>query len=120
MHLFVYNGRRQRVQKQDSTGTTKHVWDGQSILLETNASNVIQVVYSVEPLLYGNLIFSQSRVGTDSYYLFDALGLTRQLANATGTVTDTYLYDSFGSPLAATGTTANLFRFVGRLGYYLK
>ena len=34
---FTYNGDGQRVQKQDSTGTTKHVWDGQNILLETNA-----------------------------------------------------------------------------------
>ena len=44
---FTYNGDGQRVQKQDSAGTTKHVWDGQNILLETNASNVIQVVYTL-------------------------------------------------------------------------
>ena len=53
------------MQKQDSTGTTKHVWDGQNISLETNASNIIQVVYTLEPVLYGNLI-SQSRGGADS------------------------------------------------------
>ena len=40
---FTYNGDGQRVQKQDSTGTTNHVWDGQNIVLETNASNIIQV-----------------------------------------------------------------------------
>ena len=57
---FVYNGDGQRVQKQDSTGTTNHVWDGQNIVLETNASNIIQAVYTLEPNLYGNLI-SQSR-----------------------------------------------------------
>ena len=62
--------------EKDSTGTTNHVWDGQNILLETNASNIIQVVYTLEPLLYGNLI-SQSRSGVDSFYLFDALGSTR-------------------------------------------
>ena len=28
---FVYNGDGQRVQKQDSTGTTNHVWDGENI-----------------------------------------------------------------------------------------
>jgi RHS repeat-associated protein len=113
---FRYNGDGQRVQKQDSTGTTKHVWDGQNILLETNASNILQVVYTLEPLVFGNLI-SQSRGGTDSFYLFDLLGSTRQLASGVGAVTDTYLYDSFGSTLLASGTTTNPYRYVGRLGY---
>ena len=59
---FTYNGDGQRVQKIDSTGTTKHVWDGQNILLETDGSNIIQVVYTLQPQLYGNLI-SQWRSG---------------------------------------------------------
>ena len=46
---FTYNGDGQRVQKIDSTGTTKHVWDGQNILLETDGSNIIQVVYTLQP-----------------------------------------------------------------------
>ena len=114
---FTYNGDGLRVQKQDSTGTTNHVWDGQNILLETNASNIIQVVYTLEPAFYGNLI-SQSRGGVDSFYLFDHLGSTSQLANSTGSVTDTYLYDSFGNALLR-GTTVNPFEFVGKAGYYL-
>ena len=117
MDSFTYNGDGQRVQKQDSTGTTNHVWDGQNILLETNASNIIQVVYTLEPLLYGNLI-SQSRSGVDSFYLFDALGSTRQLANPSGSVTDVYSYDGFGDSLASSGATTNPFRYIGRLGYY--
>ena len=76
----TYNGDGQRVQKQDSTGTTNHVWDGENILLETNASNIIQVVYTLEPVIYGNLI-SQSRSGVESFYLFDALGSARQLTS---------------------------------------
>jgi RHS repeat-associated protein len=113
---FTYNGDGLRVQKQDSTGTTNHVWDGQNILLETNASNIIQAVYTLEPVFYGSLI-SQSRGGVDSFYLFDALGSTRQLASSTGSVTDSYLYDSFGNSLVTSGTTVNWFRFVGREGY---
>jgi len=114
---FTYNGDGQRVQKQDSTGTTKHVWDGQNILLETNASNIIQVVYTLEPNLYGNLI-SQRRSGTTSFYLFDGMGSTRQLASNTGSVTDSYLYDSFGNILLTSGSTTNWFRYVGKEGYY--
>ena len=112
---FTYNGDGQRVQKQDSTGTTNHLWDGQNILLETNASNIIQVAYTLEPALYGNLI-SQSQGGAVSFYLFDGLGSTRQLANSTGSVTDNYTYDAFGNILLA-GSTVNPFRYVGRLGY---
>jgi RHS repeat-associated protein len=114
---FTYNGDGQRVQKIDSTGTTRHVWDGQNILLETNASNIIQVVYTLQPQLYGNLI-SQWRGGIASFYLFDGLGSTTQLANSIGTVTDSYLYDSFGNILLTSGSSTNWFRYSGRQGYY--
>jgi len=113
---FTYNGDGQRVQKQDSTGTTNHLWDGRNIILETDASNIIQVVYTLEPLLYGNLI-SQSRGGVDSFYLFDAMGSARQLVSGAGLATDTYLYDSFGNGLVS-GTTVNPYRYVARVGYY--
>jgi YD repeat-containing protein len=103
---FTYNGDGLRVQKIDSTGTTKHVWDGQNILLETDGSNIIQVVYSLQPMLYGNLI-SQRRSGITSFYLFDGLGSTTQLVNSTGSVTDSYVYDSFGNAVLTTGTTKN-------------
>jgi len=114
---FTYNGDGQRVQKQDLTGTTNHVWDGENIILETNASNIIQAVYTLQPLYYGNLI-SQSRGGVDSFYLFDALGSARELVSGTGSIADTYLYDSFGNLILVSGSTVNPFRYVGRLGYY--
>ena len=79
--IFTYNGDGQRVQKQDSTGTTKHVWDGQNILLETNTSNIVQVAYTIEPAFYGNLV-SQSRSGADSFYLFDAMRSTSNLTSS--------------------------------------
>ena len=113
---FAYNGDGQRVQKQDSTGTTKHVWDGQNILLETNAGDLTQVVYTEKPEVYGSLI-SQSRGGVDSFFLFDALGSTRQLASSSGSLTDSYLYDSLGNALSSSGSTVNWLRYVGREGY---
>ena len=114
---FTYNADGQRVQKLDSTGTTRHVWDGQNIVLETDGSNITQVVYTLEPTIYGNLI-SQRRSGVTSFYVFDGLGSTTQLTDALGMVTHSYLYDSSGNILFANVTTTNWFRFVGRLGYY--
>jgi RHS repeat-associated protein len=105
------------VQKQDSSGTTKHIWDGQNILVETDGNNVIQVVYTQGPEVYGNFI-TQARGGVDSFYLFDAPGSTRQLASSSASITDLYVYDSFGSALLASGATVNPFRYVGCVGYY--
>ena len=117
VNTFTYNADGQRVQKQDSTGTTNHIWDERNILLETNGSNVTQVVYTLEPEGYGNLI-SQSRTGTDSFYLFDALGSTRQLAGNSGLASENFTLDSFGNLLSGT-PTATPFIFGGISGYYV-
>jgi RHS repeat-associated protein len=114
---FSYNGDGFRVQKQDSSGTTRQVWDGQNILLETDGSNTIQVVYTLRPEAYGDLI-SQSRAGASSFYLFDALGSTRALASTAGTITDEYTYDSFGNTINVVGSTISSYMYTGRSGYY--
>ena len=85
-------------------------------MLETDGSNIIQVVYTLEPVMFGNLV-SQRRGGVTSFYLFDGMGSTSQLASGTGSVTDSYVYDSFGTILLVTGSTSNAFRFIGRFGY---
>jgi RHS repeat-associated protein len=118
LNTFSYNGDGQRVQRADSTGTLKEVWDGQKILLETNASNVTQVIYTLSPGLYGDLI-SQRRLGVSRYSLFDPLGSASRLTDGTQSVTDSYLFKGFGEALLPTGATTNPFTFVGRLGYYV-
>ena len=114
---YTYNGDGQRVQIVDSQGTKKQIWDGENILLETDGANATQVVYTNEPAGYGNLV-SQRRGSTTSYYLFDALGSTRKLTNAAGSVTDSYDYRAYGETYAATAPTTNVFRWVGEKGYY--
>jgi len=118
LDTFTYNADGQRVQKQDSTGTTNHIWDLENILEETNQSNVIQVVYTLQPASYGNLL-AQLRGSAVQFYLFDGLGSTDRLTNSSGSVTDSYVYDAFGGSQAQSGSSTNSFRYVGRLGYYL-
>ena len=105
--------------KTDSTASINHTWDRRHILLETSAAGAVEVVYTSMPTVHGNLI-SQTRSGTDSIFLFDAVGSTRQLLNRSGGATDGYLYDSFGNAIAGgtSGTTMNPFRYVGQCGYY--
>jgi RHS repeat-associated protein len=114
---YTFNGDGQRVQIVDSQGTKKPIWDFENILLETDGSDVTQVVYTVEPNVYGNLV-SQRRGSTTSFYLFDALGSTRKLADSSGSITDSYDYRAYGETFASSGSTANPFRWVGELGYY--
>jgi RHS repeat-associated protein len=58
--------------------------------------------------------------GNQSYwYVFEAIGTTRQLTNAQTQVTDAYAYDAWGNELATQGSTVNPHRYVGKHGYYL-
>jgi RHS repeat-associated protein len=113
---FSFNGVGQRVGKIDQTGTFKFVWDGENVLIETNASNAIQAVHTLEPAYYGNEI-SQRRSGVSSYHHFDALGSTLQLTGSAGSVTDSYLYRAFGDLVTSSGTTTNPYQYAGRTGY---
>jgi len=52
------------------------------------------------------------------HYLYDGLGSTRQLLDASQNVTDTYAYEAFGNLKGSSGSTPNPYRYVGSLGYY--
>jgi len=79
------------------------------VLLEYRPSGLIVASY-----VYGNALISQNRGGVLSYYLVDALGSTRALTNASGIVTDRYVYDVFGRMLSQTGNTVNSYLFGGQ------
>ncbi|REJ94334.1 MAG: hypothetical protein DWQ29_02975, partial [Planctomycetota bacterium] len=106
-----------RVKLEESTGTKKFVWDEQNYLAETDENDDTQVVYTKEPRLYGNLV-SQRRGSDSHWYHFDAIGSTRELTDASEIVTDTRLYDAWGVPQAATGSTVFPFEYVGVHGYF--
>jgi RHS repeat-associated protein len=116
LNTFTYNGDDLRVQRQDSLGTLKQVWDGLRILEETDENNVVQVVYSVSPATYGGVI-SQRRSGAANYFLYDPLGSTMRLSDGSQNVTDIYLYKAFGE-IVLSGSTVNAFQFLGELQYY--
>jgi len=61
---------------------------------------------------------SQNRSGVSSFYLYDSQGSVRNLVNAAGAITDTYLTTAFGVELLTGSGTVNPFRYVGLLGYY--
>jgi len=79
------------------------------VLLEYRPSGLIVASY-----VYGNGLISQSRGGVLSYYQKDGLGSTTALTDASGAVTDRYVYDAFGRILAQTGSTVNSYLFAGQ------
>src|SRR5262249_25042799 len=79
----TYNAENQRLQKQSATANTKFVWDEQNYLAETDGSDVVQVVYTTEPYLHGELVSQRTSIAP-SFFHFDGLGSTRQLTNGMG------------------------------------
>jgi RHS repeat-associated protein len=81
---------------------------------------------------YGHDLISQDQVdpATNSwhatFYAYDGRGTVRFLTNESGQVTDTYVYDAFGTLITATGSTNNRYLYSGEqfdptLGlYYLR
>jgi RHS repeat-associated protein len=81
---------------------------------------------SIVDYTYGIGLISQHRGSATSFYHADGLGSTRLLTDSSGSVTDTYVYDAYGTLLSSSGTTTNSYLYTGEqydknLGeYYLR
>jgi RHS repeat-associated protein len=108
---YGYNADGIRTSKTESGATTNFVVDSNrsyaQVLAEVTNST-IEVSYT-----YGDDLVSQTRAGTPSYYLYDGHGSTRALADAGGSLTDSYNYDAFGVLLNSAGDTENAYRYTG-------
>jgi RHS repeat-associated protein len=57
---------------------------------------------------------AESRSGVTSYYHQDGLGSATSLTSESGSLAQTYTFDSFGKLTASTGSVTNPFRYTGR------
>ena len=84
------------------------------------------VVYTYGSALISQAVSLNAQPPTVSYFTYDGHGSTRELTNATGTITDRYDYDAFGILVFRSGATLNAFLYCGEqldgdLGlYYLR
>ena len=119
LFTFTYNGDMVRVQSEDPNGTTKFVYDQQNVLLESDDLDTTQVVYTLNPKEFGNLISRYDTVAADSdIYHYDALGSTVALTDSSEVEIDAYVYYAFGKIKSSSGTTDQPFQWVGETGYY--
>jgi large repetitive protein len=129
---LLYDGDGNRVQEIVNGQTTSYLVDdrnptGYAQVVEEIVNGVVNHTYT-----YGHDLISQDQVdpATNSwhatFYAYDGHGNVRFLTNESGQVTDTYVYDAFGTLITATGTTNNRYRYTGEqfdpaLGlYYLR
>ncbi|MGC1647528.1 MAG: RHS repeat-associated core domain-containing protein [Candidatus Sulfotelmatobacter sp.] len=71
------------------------------------AARYAQTTNTDEPL-------AELRSGTTSYYERDAIGSVSSLSSTTGTLANSYTYDSFGKLSTSTGTLTNPFQYAAR------
>src|SRR5258706_644815 len=109
---FAYDPFGRRIKKVTSTTTSIYAYDGDNLIEETNSSGTAVARYEQtqnidEPL-------AMLRSSTTSYYNADGLGTVTSLANGSGTLTQSYTYDSFGKQTASSGSLTNPFQYTGR------
>jgi RHS repeat-associated protein len=124
---MIYDGDGNRVQETAGGTTTKYLVDdnnptGETQVVEELVGGAVQRTYT-----YGHALISENQASGVSFYGYDGLGSVRFLTNASGTVTDRYDYDAFGTLMSTSTTpTLNNYRFAGEqndpnLGlYYLR
>lgn len=108
---YVYDalGRRVRRHIKGSKENTKFTYEGEDVLLDDD------VVTGATKYLNGPGIdnkLRQTNGSTTSYFLADHLGSTNGLTNASGSMTASNSYDSFGNPSNASFPTR--YQFTGR------
>jgi RHS repeat-associated protein len=111
---YQYNTLGQRSAITHNGQTTDYLVDPigrASIVGEYDASGL------VADYTYGlGLVSRAGAVGATAYYDFDAVGSTADMTDAAGAVVNSYSYLPFGGALAASGTLANTFQYVGQWG----
>jgi hypothetical protein len=105
--MIVYDGDGNRVSETVGSTTMKFLVDDKNPtalpqVLDEIVNGSVTRTYS-----YGRQLISENQLisgtWTPSFYGYDGHGNARFLANAAGTITDTYQFDAFGAPIASTG-----------------
>ena len=127
--LIAYDGDGNRVKKTVGTTTTYYLVDDRS---PSGYAQVVEEYQSISAgaatlttvYTYGFDLITQRRSGNVRYFCYDGHGSTRLLTDTSGNITDTYVYDAYGTKLSAsTGTTPNNYLYCGEqfdadLGFY--
>jgi hypothetical protein len=109
---FKYDPFGRRIEKISPSTTSIFAYDGDTLVETTNGSGSEVASYTQtrnidEPL-------AMLRSTTTSFYEADGLASITSLTNSSGSVVQTYTYDSFGNTTNSSGSVTNFFRYTGR------
>lgn len=109
---FKYDPFGRRIYKSSPIFAGLFAYDDYNLIETMNSAGAVLARYTMtqnidEPL-------AMQRNGGNSYYDADGLGSITALTSSTGSVANTYTYDSFGNLTNFTGTLRNPFLFTGR------
>lgn len=114
---LVYDADGNRVSETIGGTTTGYVVDsvnptGYPQVLEEIVNGAVQRKYT-----WGHWLLSENQFNsgtwTKNFYLYDGHGSVRNLADASGNITDSYTYDAFGNLIESSGSTPNNYLFAG-------
>ncbi|MBU2540802.1 MAG: hypothetical protein KJ593_02770 [Candidatus Omnitrophica bacterium] len=109
---YTYDGLGRRIEKNVNGTITRYIYDNEDIIAEYDGTNTLQAKYLHGPGIDEPL--NIERGGQTYWYHVDGLGSITALTDDTGTVVQTYLYDSFGNIKAETGSLINPYTYTGR------
>jgi RHS repeat-associated protein len=93
-----------------ATETTRLVYDGADVVRDRDANGATIADYLNGPGIDNK--FRQTVSGTASYFVTDHLSTTRGLSDASGNVTSSLTYDSFGNVVS--GSASTRYTYTGR------
>ena len=70
----------------------------------------------VTKYVYGRGLIGEEKLGCFKTYHFDSRGSTVAITDASGNITDTFAYDTYGKLIGRTGTSEIIFGYNGRDG----
>lgn len=122
---ILYDGDGNRVRKVVGTTTNTFLVDsrnpsGYAQVVEETSNGTLSKVYA-----YGLDLLTQRTITGNvlNYYGYDGNGNTRFLTGTNAAISDTYVYEAFGTVITNTGSTLNSYRYTGEqfdpnLGFY--
>lgn len=110
---YAYDWQGNRILKKTGSQEIHYVLDTNNwiahVIAETDASGQLKALYTRGD----DMLISQERDGTDTYYIYDGHGSVRMLTDENSEVTDRYDYDAYGVLTEKTGTTINPYLYAG-------
>ena len=112
-HTYTYNAEDVRIRNLCTDEDTTYTYDTNSKLSKLLTKTTDNVVTKY---VYGRGLIGEEVSNAFKTYHFDCRGSTIAITDASGNITDTFAYDTYGKLTSRTGTSAVIFGYNGRDG----